>query len=158
MQVGYATGLVFKEQRTLQAIYPHLLETLIQAVKPADIATFLGRKLDGRYQDEMGNRFNVRLEGRCLRHRLGPVSIQVYDKFAIVLRIETTVSDVSFFRRRRQVHHLDGTASTKWAPMKKSIYSLPALREVHLCHRDIRSWRQETAQIHENQDGQTAAL
>lgn len=129
MQVEYATDLVFKEQRTLQAIYPHLLETLIQAVKPADIATFLGRKLDGRYQDEMGNRFNVRLEGRCLRHRMGPVSIKIYDKFAIVLRIETTVSDVSFFRQRRQVHHRDGTTSTKWAPMKKSIYSLPALQE-----------------------------
>lgn len=129
MQVEYATDLVFKEQRTLQAIYPHLLETLIQAVKPADIATFLGRKLDGRYQDEMGNRFNVRLEGRCLRHRMGPVSIKVYDKFAIVLRIETTVSNVSFFRQRRQVHHRDGTTSTKWAPMRKSIYSLPALQE-----------------------------
>jgi len=129
MQVEYATDLVFKEQRTLQAIYPHLLETLIQAVKPADIATFLGRKLHGNYQDEVGNRYNVRLEGRCLRHRMGPVSIKMYDKFEIVLRIETTVSNVSFFRQRRQVHHRDGTTSTKWAPMKKSIYSLPALQE-----------------------------
>ena len=40
MQLEYATDLVFKQQRTLQAIYPHLLEVLIQAVKPADIATF----------------------------------------------------------------------------------------------------------------------
>ncbi len=99
MQVEYATDLVFKEQRTLQAIYPHLLETLIQAVKPADIATFLGRKLHGHYQDEMGNRFNVRLEGSCIRHQMGPVSIKMYDKFAIVLRIETTVTDVSFFQQ-----------------------------------------------------------
>jgi hypothetical protein len=129
MQVEYATDLVFKEQRTLQAIYPHLLETLIQAVKPADIATFLGRKLHGLYQDEMGNRFNVRLEGRCIRHRMGPVSIKMYDKFEIVLRIETTVADVSFFRQRRQVQHRDGTTSTKWAPMKKTICSLPALQE-----------------------------
>jgi len=129
MQVEYATDLVFKEQRTLQAIYPHLLETLIQAVKPADIATFLGRKLHGNYQDEMGNRFSVRREGSCVRHRMGPVSIKMYDKFAIVLRIETTVSDVSFFRQRRQVHHRDGTTSIQWAPMKKSIYSLPALQE-----------------------------
>ena len=129
MQVEYATDLVFKEQRTLQAIYPYLLETLIQAVKPADIATFLGRKLHGNYQDEMGNRFNVRLEGSCIRHRMGPVSIKMYDKFNIVLRIETTVTDVSFFQQRRQVHHRDGTTTTKWAPMKKTIYSLPALQE-----------------------------
>jgi len=129
MQVEYATDLVFKEQRTLQAIYPHLLETLIQAVKPADIATFLGRKLDGRYQDEMGSRFNVRLEGSRIRHHMGPVSIKMYDKFNIILRIETTVTDVSFFQQRRQVRHRDGTTTTKWAPMKKTIYSLPALQE-----------------------------
>jgi len=129
MQVEYATDLVFKEQSTLQAIYPHLLETLIQAVKPADIATFLGRKLHGNYQDEMGNRFSVRREGSCLRHHMGPVSIKMYDKFSIVLRIETTVTNVAFFRQRRQVHHRDGTTSIKWAPMKKTIYSLPALQE-----------------------------
>jgi len=60
MQAEYATDLVFKSQKTLQAFYPHLLETLTHAVKPADIATFLGRKLNGNYQGEMGNRFNKR--------------------------------------------------------------------------------------------------
>jgi len=129
MQVEYATDLVFKQQPTLQAIYPHLLETLIQAVKPADIATFLGRKLHGHYQDEMGNRFNVRLEGSRIKHQMGPVSIKMYDKFNIVLRIETTVADVSFFQQYRQVHHRDGATTTKWAPMRKSIYSLSALQE-----------------------------
>jgi hypothetical protein len=45
MQSEYATDLVFKSREPLQAFYPHLLETLTHAVKPADIATFLGRKL-----------------------------------------------------------------------------------------------------------------
>jgi hypothetical protein len=97
MQAEYATDLVFKQQATLQAIFPYLLETLIQAVKPADIATFLGRKLRGNYQDEMGTRFNKRWLGRRIRHQMGPVSIKMYDKFNIVLRIETTVNNVSFF-------------------------------------------------------------
>lgn len=56
-------------------------------------------------------------------------SIKMYDKFRIVLRIETTVTDVSFFKHYRQVHHRDGTTTTQWAPMKKTIYSLPALQE-----------------------------
>lgn len=129
MQAEYATDLIFKSQDTLQAFYPHLLETLIQAVKPADIATFLGRKLVGQYQDEMGNRFNVRWLGRCLRHHMGPVSIKMYDKFNIILRLECTVTNVSFFKQYRQVHHRDGSTSKKWAPMKKTIYSLPALQE-----------------------------
>ena len=131
-QVEYATDLVFKDQRTLQAFYPHLLEALIQAVKPADVATFLGRKLHGNYQGEMANRFNVRWLGHRIKHQMGPVTIKLYDKFNIVLRIEVTVNDVSFFQQYRQVHHRDGTATTRWAPMKKTVYSLPALREVLL--------------------------
>ena len=130
LQAEYATDLVFKSQETLQAFYPHLLETLTHAVKPADIATFLGRKLSGNYQGEMGNRFNKRWLGTRIKHQMGPVSIKMYDKFSFILRIETTVNDVSFFKHYRQVQHRDGTTITKWAPMKKTIYSLPALHEV----------------------------
>ncbi|MCR4407600.1 MAG: MarR family transcriptional regulator [Anaerolineae bacterium] len=129
MQAEYATDLVFKSQEALQAFYPHLLETLILAVKPDDVATFLGRKLHGNYQGEMGNRFNARWLGTRIKHQMGPVTIKMYDKFNIVLRIETTTNDVSFFKQYRRVHHRDGTTSTQWAAMKKIIYSLPALRE-----------------------------
>ncbi|MFQ5408689.1 MAG: MarR family transcriptional regulator [Anaerolineales bacterium] len=129
MQAEFASDLVFKRQATLQAFYPHLLENLIQAVKPADVATFLGRKLHGNYQGEMGNRFNVRLLGTRLKHQMGPVTLKLYDKFNLVLRIETTVVNVSFFRHYRKVHHRDGSISTQWAPMKKTIHSLPALQE-----------------------------
>jgi len=68
MQSEYATDIVFKSRDTLQAFYPHLLETLTHAVKPADIATFLGRKLNGNYQGEMGNRFNKRWIGTRIKH------------------------------------------------------------------------------------------
>ena len=129
LQAEYATDVVFKHQSTLQAIYPHLLESLIQAVTPADIATFLGRKLHGNYQDEMGNRLNKRWLGTRLKHQMGPVSIKLYDKFNIILRIETTVNNVSFFQQYRQVQHRDGSTSTHYAPMKKTIYSLPPLAQ-----------------------------
>src|SRR5712692_9505783 len=60
-QVEYATDLVFRQSADLQAFYPQLLETLIHTVKPDDIATFLGRKLNGNFQGELGNRFNRRV-------------------------------------------------------------------------------------------------
>jgi len=132
MQAEYATDLVFKHQHTLQAFYPLLLETLIQAVKPVDMATFLGRKLHGNYQGEMGNRFNIRWLGSRIKHQMGPVAIKMYDKFNIVLRIETTVNQVSFFKQYRQVNHRDGSTSMRWAPMKKTIYSLSPLQETSL--------------------------
>ena len=122
------------------------LRTAIHTVKPDNIATFLGRKLNGNYQDEMGNRFNTRIEGTRIKHTMGPVSIKMYDKFHLILRIETTVVNVSFFKHYREVEHKDGTRSMAWAEMKKSIYSLapparspagrqPPLPGVHFRHR-----------------------
>lgn len=129
MQAEYATDLIFKKQDDLQSIYDQLVTTAIHTVKPENIATFLGRKLDGKYKDEMGNRYNVRLEGSCIRHRMGKVAIKMYDKFAHVLRIETTANDISFFKHYRKVEHRDGSTSEKVAAMKKSIYSLNALKD-----------------------------
>jgi hypothetical protein len=131
-QAEYATDLVFHSQERLKAILPPLMETLIQAIKPADIATFLGRKLSDLYQGQMGNRFNKRWVGTRLKHCMGPVSIKMYDKFNLVLRIETTVNDVSFFQQYRQVQHRDGSTSKKFAKMKRTIYSLPPLSETLL--------------------------
>lgn len=129
MQAEFATDLVFKHSADLQAFYPALLETLSHAVKPEDIATFLGRKLHGNFQGESGNRFNRRILGTRLKHILGPVSIKMYDKFGLILRIETTVSNVTFFRQRRTVHHRNGEEDIRWAPMRKSIYSLTPLQD-----------------------------
>ena len=63
---------------------------------------------------------------------MGPVALKLYDKQALVLRIETTVNDVSFFQHHRTVEHRDSTTETKLAPMRKTIYSLAPLREL-LC-------------------------
>jgi hypothetical protein len=117
-------------QADLQAIYENLARTAIHTVKPANIATFLGRKLHGQYKGEMGNRFNIHIEGTRIKHTTGPVSIKLYDKFGLILRIETTVNDLTFFKHYRELEHRDGSRETKWASMQKTIYSLPALREL----------------------------
>jgi hypothetical protein len=133
MQVEYATDIVFKRQSDLQEIYETLTRTAIHTVKPDQVATFLGRNLNGQYQDELGNDFATRIEGTRIKHRMGPVSIKMYDKFGIILRIETTSNNVSFFKHHRMVEHRDGHQSFKLAPVKKSIYSLqPDLRSLML--------------------------
>jgi hypothetical protein len=126
----YATDIVFRRQADLQPVYQELIRTAIHTVKADDIATFLGKKLNGNYQDEMGNRYNVRIEGTRVRHAMGMSTIKMYDKFGHILRIETTTLDVTFFQHYRQVEQRDGTTAMKYAPMKKTVYSLGALREV----------------------------
>jgi hypothetical protein len=128
-QAEYSTDLVFKQPKSL-AFYTTLLRLLVLCVQPDNIAAFLGHKLHGNYQGEVGSRFNVRWWGRRLKHSLGPVSIKLYDKFGVVLRIETTVNDVAFFSQYREVRHRDGTHEKCQAKMQKTLYSLAPLREL----------------------------
>ena len=129
-QCEYATDVVFRKQADLAGIYDNLTRTAIHTVKPDNIATFLGKKLNVQYEGEVGNRFNIRIQGTRIKHTMGPVSLKLYDKFGLILRIETTVNDLTFFKHYREVEHRDGSKQTKWASMRKTIYSLPALREI----------------------------
>jgi hypothetical protein len=130
MQTEYSTDVVFLRQQDLKPLYETLVRTAIHAVKPDNIATFLGRKLHPNYQDELGNDFHTRIEGTRIKHHMGPAAIKMYDKQALVLRIETTVNDVTFFKHHRKVEHKKGPSEIKLAPMQKTIYSLPPLREL----------------------------
>jgi len=130
MQVEYATDIVFRRQSKLQPIYEELVRTAVHTVKPEQVAMFLGRKLTEGFEDELGNDFHTRIQGTRIKHHMGKAAIKMYDKHGIVLRIETTTNDVSFFKHYRKVVHRDGSETHKFAPFKKSIYSLPELAQV----------------------------
>jgi hypothetical protein len=131
-QVEYATDVVFRRQADLGPLYETLVRTAVHAVKPAQIATFLGRKhrLHSNNTEELGNDFDTRIKGTRVKHRMGPTSIKMYDKAGIILRIETTTNNPSWFTHYRTVAHRDGTSSHELAPLKKSIYSLHDLRQL----------------------------
>jgi len=71
--------------------------------------------IDPRYQ-----RRRADFAMKPIKHTMGPVSIKMYDKFQLILRIETTVVNVSFFKHYRQVEHEDGTRSMAWAEMRRA--------------------------------------
>src|SRR6476619_7479675 len=100
----------------------------IPSVKPDNVATFIGRKLDESSTVDVGNDFHTRIEGTRIKHHMGPNSIKMYDKLGRVLRIETTSNNVTSFKHHRRVEHRDGTWEMKNAPVRKSIYSLPDLQ------------------------------
>ena len=73
MQVEFATDIIFKRQKDLKPIYENLSRTAIHIVKPENVATFLGKKLNGNYQGEIGNNFNTRIEGTRIKHTMDKV-------------------------------------------------------------------------------------
>ena len=136
MQVEYATDLAFRSATTLGPLYDQLIRQSVLSVKTEQVASFLGRQITPQLAQEIGSQFSTRIEGTCVKHRFGKSSIKMYDKCGIVLRIETTTNDVSFFKHHRKVEHRDRAPTRELAPVKKSIYSLIDLREILLgCNR-----------------------
>jgi len=136
MQVEYATDLIFRCKDTLAPLYEQLSRQAVLGVKAEQVATFLGKKITPQLAQESGTRFATRIQGTCIKHHLGKAQVKMYDKVGLVLRIETTVNDVSFFKHHRKVEHRDSPSSRELAPLKKSIYSLIDLREILLgCNR-----------------------
>ena len=74
---------------------------------------------------EIGSRLSTRIEGRCIKHYMGAAGVKVYDKFSRVLRVETTVNDVSFFKHHRKVEHKDRHSTRELALLKKSAEHRP---------------------------------
>jgi len=131
-QVEYSTDLVFRSQAILQPLYEQLCRQAVLSVKAEHVATFLGHKITPNLAQEIGSQFSTRIEGTCIKHHFGKSTVKMYDKFALVLRLETTSNDVSFFKHHRKVEHRHGPSTRQLAPVKKSIYSLKDLRDILL--------------------------
>lgn len=136
MQVECSTDLAFRSEATMKPLYEAISREAIVSVKAEQVMSFLGKKLSPSLAQEVESRLSTRIEGTCIKHRMGKNSVKMYDKFGRVLRIETTTNDVSFFKHHRKVEHRDGHATRELAAVKKSIYSLIDLREILLgCNR-----------------------
>lgn len=128
-QVECSTDVVFSSAEALRPVYAHLREQAILTVQAEDIANFLGHSLPSN-PAEAGISSSLRkLEsGTRVRHHWGQhTSLKMYDKHGVILRLETTTSDVSFFRHHREVEHRDGSRSIQFKPMRNTLYSLRVL-------------------------------
>lgn len=93
--------------------------------------TFLGRKLHPLFQGDVITDCKRRLPGTRVKHRVSQNWIKMYDKFGVVLRIETVINSPKFFLVRRH-----GTRKGKkvlgWFPLRKGVAFLSRYRDVAL--------------------------
>lgn len=128
-QCEYATDVMFKSREALEDIYPSLVGHAFYGFKCTDVFSFLGRKLDNRFQGEAVSDYRKRPEGWRIKFRMKSNSIKMYDKFNC-LRIEMTINDPKEFKVYKDVLHRDGTSSKRWVPMGKSIANLYRYAEI----------------------------
>ena len=130
MQVEYAMDICFKKQEVLQPMYNEIIKTAVHTVNPDNIANFLGKRFSVLFEGESGSKYDRRILGTRIKHQMGEVSVKMYDKAGVILRIECTSNDVSQFRQVRDVQQRDGAIVQKEARLKKSIYSLFPLIQI----------------------------
>jgi DNA-binding MarR family transcriptional regulator len=126
-QVEYSCDLVFKRRADLADLYQPLIRHALLSVRAEDVAFILGRGMPktGELISDVSKRHGfVRI-----KHRMEWASVKVYDKFGLVLRIETSTNDPSYFTHGRKVHQRDGQIRFKIAKVRRSIYSLDVLRQ-----------------------------
>lgn len=97
-QIECATDIMFKHPDDLVPLYDEIVRTAIFTVKPDNIATFLGQRIAYNCKKEIGTSYNHRILGMRIKHHMGDVSIKMYDKFGLVLRIESACNDIGTFR------------------------------------------------------------
>lgn len=81
---------------------PRLLDHAVVNFPAKDILTFLGRKLSGNFLGEVLTDCKKKRDpGARIKHRMKENWIKMYDKFGLVLRVETVINSPREFKVRR---------------------------------------------------------
>jgi hypothetical protein len=129
-QSEYATDVMFRDEKALAEVYPHLVRHAIDHFASAEVLRFLGRRTNARFNGQVTSDIRTRPEGVRIKHRVEENSLKMYDKQGSVLRIETTINNPERFRVRRGVTR-KGQLEVAWVPMRKSVADIA--RRVDIC-------------------------
>ena len=120
-QAEYSTDVLFRDRAALADLYPRLLDHALLNFSAADILTFLGRRLHPRFDGEvLTDCKKDRLPGARIKHRVKNNWLKMYDKFALILRIETVINQPREFKVRRR-RTRQGRQQMVWCPMNKGV-------------------------------------
>jgi len=128
-QTEWATDVMFKDRSKLAQIYSAIIPHALTSFSSPDVMRFLGRKLMPNYLGEVITDYKNRSEGIRIKHRVGKNSVKVYDKFNIVLRVETTINNPRDFRVFRPLEsHPDKMLA--WQALRQGIADLHRRAEI----------------------------
>jgi hypothetical protein len=131
-QAEFSTDVIFTSREALAGLYPRLLDHAAVNFSAQDILTFLGRRLHPRFEGEVLTHCQKgRWPGARIKHCMRNNWLKMYDKFGLVLRIETVINNPREFRVRR-LRTRAGRREMAWCPMNKGVCNLYHYREVSL--------------------------
>ena len=129
-QAEFATDILFAGRSKLRELYSRLLDHAAINFSAKDILTFLSRKLHGNFQGEvLTDCKKKRHPGARVKHRVKENWLKMYDKFGLILRVETVINQPREFRVRRR-RERKGQQQMVWCPMNKGVANLPSYQRV----------------------------
>jgi hypothetical protein len=124
----YATDIMFKDQESLEEIYPALIRYTIEELGTEDVLRFLSRTKP-HPRTEVRSSLQRRGDGVRVRHWVEENSIKMYNKGGNILRIETTINNPKRFKVRRRIR-VAGKETVRWMWMRKGIADISRRVEV----------------------------
>ena len=129
-QAEYSSDVLFASREKLRELYPRLLDHAAVNFSAQDILGFLGRKLHANFQGEvLTDLKKKRYPGARVKHRVKENWLKMYDKFGLILRVETVINQPREFRVYRKCQR-KGQEQMAWCPMAKGVANLPCYQNV----------------------------
>ncbi|MFL5331911.1 MAG: hypothetical protein ACJ8H8_01755, partial [Geminicoccaceae bacterium] len=132
-QSEWASDVLFRAPADLAGLYPRLLRHGIEQLGSRDVLRFLGRKATavhyGGFVGEVVSDLKERPEGVRVKHRVNSNAVKMYDKQGSVLRVETTLNNVSDLKVYRPKEG-DEQGAKDWRPLRKGVADLHRRAEV----------------------------
>lgn len=119
-QGEYATDVMFRSTRDLDAIFPHLVDHAVHTFQCEDVLRFMGYIQPGHFKGKVRTDLKHRWEGIRVLHGVHENSLKMYNKQGSVLRIETTINNPRRFKAYRWTVR-DGRRTRAWLPLRKAI-------------------------------------
>jgi hypothetical protein len=120
-QAEYSTDVLFRGRAALAELSPRLLDHAVLKFSAQDILTFLGRRLHPCFDGEvLTDCKKDRLPGARVKHRVKNNWLKMYDKFGLILRVETVINQPREFKVRRR-RTRQGRLRMVWCPMNKGV-------------------------------------
>jgi hypothetical protein len=128
-QAEFATDILFRNRAALAPLFREFIKHALLCFSAQDALGFLGRKITGNFKADVTKDFKTRVDGMRVKHRIGKNWIKMYDKFGLLLRVETVINNpYGFLTRRHGVRK--GKRLIGWFPMTKGVTGLPRYAQV----------------------------
>ncbi len=126
-QSEWASDVLFRDPADLARLYPQLVHHGIEHLSCCRCLALSRSQGGGHF--EIHSSKKTRREGVRVKYWINGNSIKMYDKQGQILRIESTLNNVSDYRAYRTKEGDDG-GTKQWMPMRKGVADLARRAEV----------------------------